>query len=125
MGNANCNCKKSTKNMPETIIETASISDSPVSITYKVYENIMIPEIKEIYQSFFAQKSKNIKKIEIIDKDLGEIGADLISKILQELPNLRELILINNRIGPRGMKKLSDTTSSLINLEKLTIKKKK
>ena len=118
-----CSCLgESIKDTPNTLTEAVLNSESPIGITYKIHESDMVPEIKELYTWFLLGKKKSIVKVEILDKELAEIGSDILSKILPVLQNLQELILANNGIGCKGAKKLSESLSSLIHLKKLYIK---
>ncbi|OMJ93106.1 hypothetical protein SteCoe_4054 [Stentor coeruleus] len=117
----NCNCLDSHPDTPEALLSAATNSDSPASIAYKLYEKTMLPELKHIYTQFLLRKSETILILDIRDKELGDGGAELISKILPELTNLAELVLINNQLGISGVSKISDNTANLTKLERLII----
>lgn len=117
----NCSCLETNSDTPEALLYAATNSDSPASVAYKLYEKTMLPELKYIYTQFLLKKSGSILMIDIRDRELGDGGAELISKILPELTNLAELVLINNQLGISGISKISDNTANLIKLERLII----
>ena len=121
MGTCTCCGTSASKEVQNKCNDVMLDSDSFIGTLMKTYENQMIPEIKDIYNKCMLGQRNSVLIIEINNYQLGEIGAEILSRLLPELRLLKEMVLRKNEIGRNGASKLGNTLASVYNLERLCI----